>query len=98
MNAHTATAEDEEDCQVPHRQRLRLEHRLQERDVDQGELNDERGGDGEEKHLVDVSLEEGHVQAAVLKCGSEIEEDERREGLPKRRPTVNSRVRCFRHF
>jgi len=54
---------------------------LEEGKVDEGELNEERDGDCEEQHFVDIALEERHVETSVLKSGGEVEEDEGCEGL-----------------
>lgn len=66
---------------IPH-QRLRLENRLHERDVDERELGEEGDGDGGEEHAV---LGERAAEAAVLQGGDEVEEDEAREGLEHRK-------------
>lgn len=69
-----------------------MEDGLEEGNIDEGELDEERGRDGEEEHFVDVALEEGYVESSVLECGSEIEEDERCEGLKDR---VESELTAF---
>lgn len=60
---------------------MSLKDGLKERKVDEGELNEERDGDCEEKHFVDVALEEGNVETSILKSRGKIEEDEGCESL-----------------
>lgn len=81
MQAHATRRQREEYAEVPQRERLGLEHRLEERDVDEGQLGEERDGHGEEEELVGAPGEEGDVEAAVLKRRGEVEEDEGGERL-----------------
>lgn len=81
VQRHAAPSEQEQDRQVSQREGLRLKDRLEERDIDEGELNEERDRDGEEEHLVRVAGEERDVQPSVLQRGCQIKEDKGSEGL-----------------
>lgn len=81
MHAHATPPKKQQHRQIPQRQRLGLEDALEPRDVDEGELDEERDGDGEEEHLVGCAGEEGDVETAVLESGGEVEKDEGGEGL-----------------
>lgn len=81
VDRHAAPAEEQEDRQVANREGLRLEDGLEEGNVDEGELDEERDRDGEEEHLIRGPGEEGDVEAAVLQGGGEVEEHERGERL-----------------
>ena len=78
MQRRRDRAERKQRAQIRHIQRLRLEDALEERHVDERELDDEGHGDGAEEHFV---LRDAAAEAAVLERGHEVEEDEACEGL-----------------
>jgi hypothetical protein len=73
-----AAREREHERHVPAPERLRLEDRLQRRDVHERELRRRRRADGAEQHPVPA---ERAPEAAVLDRRHEVEEHERRERL-----------------
>lgn len=78
MQAKRNAPQHKECEEVPEAERLRLEHRLHERQVDEPELDEERGRDCCDKHFV---LRQPTAKPTILdRCGK-IKEDEASERL-----------------
>lgn len=78
VSPETESGQRDDDAEVPEPQGLGLEDVLQERDVDESELGEERDGQSEDEDPVGG---EGSEEASVLQCRDEVEEDERGECL-----------------
>lgn len=78
MQRRRARRQRQQQHEIVHAQRLRLEYRLHEGHVDERELGEEGDGDGGEQHSV---LGQAAAETAGLEGGDEVEEDEGGEGL-----------------